>query len=104
MNKKMTESEMADLINTFKRIKNRDIAMDSILKDLKSKDITDAEKKDLREKYKDLVQASGIKHRDTFRTQFQKGGEVKKYMGGGSVHKKKNKMLTTKGWGASRKT
>ena len=33
-----------------------------------------------------------------------KGGEVKKYMGGGSVHKKKNKMLTTKGWGASRKT
>ena len=35
---------------------------------------------------------------------FKKGGEVKKYMGGGSVHKKKNKMLTTKGWGASRKT
>ena len=33
-----------------------------------------------------------------------KGGEVKKYMGGGSVQKKKNKMLTTKGWGASRKT
>jgi len=33
-----------------------------------------------------------------------KGGEVKKYMGGGSVHKNKNKMLTTKGWGASRKT
>ena len=27
-----------------------------------------------------------------------KGGEVKKYMGGGSVQKKKNKMLTTKGW------
>lgn len=35
---------------------------------------------------------------------FAKGGEVKGYMGGGSVHKKKNKMLTTKGWGASRKT
>ena len=33
-----------------------------------------------------------------------KGGEVKKYMGGGSVHKKKNTMATTKGWGASRKT
>ncbi len=33
-----------------------------------------------------------------------KGEEVKKYMGGGSVHKKKNKMATTKGWGASRKT
>jgi hypothetical protein len=32
------------------------------------------------------------------------GGMVKKYMGGGSVHKKKNKMATTKGWGASRKT
>jgi len=33
-----------------------------------------------------------------------KGGMVKKYKKGGSVHKKKNKMLTTKGWGASRKT
>ena len=35
---------------------------------------------------------------------YAKGGEVKKYMGGGSVQKNKNKMLTTKGWGASRKT
>ena len=32
------------------------------------------------------------------------GGEVKKYMGGGSVHKNKKNMITTKGWGASRKT
>ena len=32
-----------------------------------------------------------------------KGGEVKKYKKGGSV-KKKNKMITTKGFGASRKT
>ena len=37
-------------------------------------------------------------------TKRAKGGMVKKYMGGGSVHKKKNKMATTKGWGASRKT
>ena len=37
-------------------------------------------------------------------TKRAKGGMVKKYMGGGSVHKNKNKMLTTKGWGASRKT
>ena len=35
---------------------------------------------------------------------YAKGGEVKGYMGGGSVHKNKNKMATTKGWGASRKT
>ena len=35
---------------------------------------------------------------------YAKGGEVKGYMDGGSVHKNKNKMLTTKGWGASRKT
>jgi len=37
---------------------------------------------------------------------YAKGGEVKKYMGGGSVHKNKNKknMITTRGWGASRKT
>ena len=33
-----------------------------------------------------------------------KGGEVKKYMGGGSVIKNKKNMITTKGWGASRKT
>ena len=33
-----------------------------------------------------------------------KGGMVKKYKKGGSVHKKKNTMATTKGWGASRKT
>ena len=32
-----------------------------------------------------------------------KGGMVNKYAKGGSV-KKKNKMLTTRGWGASRKT
>ena len=32
------------------------------------------------------------------------GGEVKKYMGGGSVHKNKKNMITTRGWGASRKT
>ena len=37
-------------------------------------------------------------------TKRAKGGMVKKYMGGGSVHKNKNKMATTKGWGASRKT
>ena len=35
---------------------------------------------------------------------YAKGGEVKKYMGGGSVHKNKKNMITTKGWGASRKT
>ena len=33
----------------------------------------------------------------------KKGGEVKKYKKGGSV-KKKNKMITTRGFGASRKT
>ena len=45
-----------------------------------------------------------IKKMPTISREMAKGGEVKKYMGGGSVHKKKNKMLTTKGWGASRKT
>jgi hypothetical protein len=33
-----------------------------------------------------------------------KGGEVKKYMGGGSVRKNKSNMITKRGWGASRKT
>ena len=42
--------------------------------------------------------------RDTKDFFFKKGGEVKGYKKGGSVRKKKNKMATTKGWGASRKT
>ena len=46
----------------------------------------------------------GIRKMPTISREMAKGGEVKKYMGGGSVHKNKNKMLTTKGWGASRKT
>ena len=46
----------------------------------------------------------GIKKMPTISREMAKGGMVKKYMGGGSVHKNKNKMLTTKGWGASRKT
>ena len=44
------------------------------------------------------------KFKDFQKSLLAKGGEVKKYMGGGSVHKKKNKMITTRGWGASRKT
>jgi len=32
------------------------------------------------------------------------GGMVKGYMSGGSVQKNKKNMITTKGWGASRKT
>ena len=34
----------------------------------------------------------------------KKGGMVKGYMGGGSVHKNKSNMITKRGWGASRKT
>ena len=34
----------------------------------------------------------------------KKGGMVKGYMGGGSVHKNKSTMITKRGWGASRKT
>ena len=34
----------------------------------------------------------------------KKGGEVKRYKAGGSVKKNKSNMITTRGWGASRKT
>ena len=34
----------------------------------------------------------------------KEGGEVKRYKAGGSVKKNKSNMITTKGWGASRKT
>jgi hypothetical protein len=49
---------------------------------------------------KEFVDAGKAK----FKSELAKGGEVKKYMGGGSVRKNKNKMITTRGWGASRKT
>ena len=59
-------------------------AIDALMDDMSAKPLTDKQIKE------------GIKLRRA------KGGEVKKYMGGGSVHN--NKMITTKGWGASRKT
>ena len=46
----------------------------------------------------------GIRKMPPISREMAKGGEVKKYMGGGSVHKNKKNMITTKGWGASRKT
>ena len=46
----------------------------------------------------------GIRKMPTISREMAKGGEVKKYMGGGSVHKNKNNMITKRGWGASRKT
>ena len=45
-----------------------------------------------------------LKAKDLAEKDFAKGGEVKGYMGGGSVHKNKSKMITKRGWGASRKT
>ena len=45
----------------------------------------------------------GIRKMPTISREMAKGGEVKKYKKGGAV-KKKNKMITTKGFGASRKT
>jgi hypothetical protein len=51
-----------------------------------------------------LNQGPDIKPKPKPEKNFAKGGEVKKYMGGGSVHKNKKNMITTRGWGASRKT
>ncbi len=45
-----------------------------------------------------------IKKMQTVSREMAKGGEVKKYMGGGSVRKNKSNMITKRGWGASRKT
>ena len=46
----------------------------------------------------------GIKKMPPISREMAKGGEVKGYKKGGSVHKNKKNMITTKGWGASRKT
>ena len=61
-------------------------AKNALMDDMSAKPLTDKQIKE------------GIKLRRA------KGGMVKKYMGGGSVHKNKKNMITTKGWGASRKT
>jgi len=64
----------------------------------KQKFIADSNKKsDLKA---DFV-AKGSPQKDNIKLK-AKGGMIKGYMGGGSVHN--NKMITTKGWGASRKT
>jgi hypothetical protein len=65
-------------------------------KNQKKKDI------DRTEEYFDFMQ--GKKDEGYKVMEAAKGGEVKKYMGGGSVHKNKKNMITTRGWGASRKT
>jgi len=52
---------------------------------------------DLSQKDQNKLKLLGVK-------QAAKGGEVKGYMGGGSVHKNKSNMITKRGWGASRKT
>ena len=78
------------------RKKRIDLLMQEKIKKKKKKDI------DRTEEYFDFK--SGKKDEGYKVMEAAKGGMVKKYMGGGSVHKKKNKMATTKGWGASRKT
>ena len=79
--------------------KDRRLVRDFLLEEKKNKKKKDI---DRTEEYMDFK--SGKKDEGYNVMEAAKGGEVKKYMGGGSVHKKKNKMATTKGWGASRKT
>ena len=76
------------------------------LKNLRNKYLpkTKIKKKDIDRTKEYMDFKSGKKDEGYKVMEAAKGGMVKKYMGGGSVHKKKNKMLTTKGWGASRKT
>ena len=79
--------------------KDRRLVRDFLLEEKKNKKKKDI---DRTEEYMDFK--SGKKDEGYKVMEAAKGGMVKKYMGGGSVHKKKNKMATTKGWGASRKT
>tara|TARA_A100001391_G_scaffold202390_2_gene191817 strand:- start:597 stop:884 length:288 start_codon:yes stop_codon:yes gene_type:complete len=76
---------------------NREILSETSQKEIKKeaqkRGLSDAELKDLRTKYQDLTKATG-KYRGTYAPRFKKGGSVKK----------KNKMITTRGFGASRKT
>ena len=79
-------------------------ALESIISDLKAEEKSEMIKnarKNVTPAKMPLVQDDS---RDNYPQFKAKGGEVKKYMGGGSVHKNKNKMITTRGWGASRKT
>ena len=100
----LNSSEMKIYINKLKNLfqgKEKKLKIEKLLEKKKK---FDKKKKDIdrTEEYFDFK--SGKKDEGYKVMEAAKGGMVKKYMGGGSVHKNKNKMLTTKGWGASRKT
>ena len=82
-------------------------ALESIISDLKAEEKEEI----LNKRIKSIKEVKPAKMpevqddpRDNYPQFKAKGGEVKKYMGGGSVHKNKSKMITKRGWGASRKT
>jgi hypothetical protein len=83
--RKFLDKETDEEGNLSQRAKN---LQQAIIAARKTGEISDLGVKDIADELKNLA----------------KGGMVKKYKKGGSVHKKKNKMATTKGWGASRKT
>ena len=94
------DSDYSDFIRKKKKEKKDDMSMppDRRTDEQKKQDAIDALLKNLKLTPKML---KGVA--DSIRP-MKKGGEVKGYHKGGSVHKKKNTMATTKGWGISRKT
>ena len=99
LDRAMEDGTMAEVKELKKRLKEMSPPPEMLKKLLKKKKKKDI---DRTEEYFDFME--GKKDEGYKVMEAAKGGEVKKYMGGGSVHKKKNKMITTRGWGASRKT
>ena len=101
LDRAMEDGTMAEVRELKKRLKEMSPPPETLRKIFdqrrkKKKDI------DRTEEYFDFME--GKKDESYNVMEAAKGGEVKKYMGGGSVHKNKNKMITKRGWGASRKT
>jgi hypothetical protein len=89
-------SELKEKLKEFDRNTLNKIKRILKIKNKKKKDI------DRTEEYFDFKE--GKKDESYNIMEAAKGGEVKKYMGGGSVRKNKSNMITKRGWGASRKT
>ena len=98
----MEDGTMAEVKELKERLKEMSPPPEILKKIIKKRKKKKKKDIDRTEEYFDFME--GKKDEGYKVMEAAKGGEVKKYMGGGSVHKNKKNMITTKGWGASRKT
>ena len=102
LDRAMEDGTMAEVKELKERLKEMSPPPEILKKIIKKRKKKKKKDIDRTEEYFDFKE--GKKDESYNVMEAAKGGEVKKYMGGGSVHKNKKNMITTRGWGASRKT